>query len=127
LCKKLIACDKVDVIIITSGGVDRRTTMTIKVWPRHCDMISTEGMAQLLREKMNNGADVELTDAQIKMATLPPSSSKLRYPSDQTIGRSCSAKIFILPGVPQYFLPTRLKRGNLTCPAKCGALPRSRC
>jgi molybdenum cofactor synthesis domain-containing protein len=97
---------KVDVII-TSGGVGpTHDDVTIKsvAAALGCDMILHEGMSQLLREKMNNGADVELTDAQIKMATLP-SSSKLRYlsgdPNDWPV-LQCK-DIFILPGVPQYF------------------------
>jgi molybdopterin-biosynthesis enzyme MoeA-like protein len=69
-----------------------------------CDLILHEEMAQLLRDKMNDGADVELTDAQIKMATLP-SNSKLRYlsenPKDWPV-LQCR-DIFILPGVPEFF------------------------
>jgi molybdenum cofactor synthesis domain-containing protein len=96
---------KVDVII-TSGGVGpTHDDVTIKsvAAALGCEMILHEGMSQLLREKMNNGADVELTDAQIKMATLP-SSSKLRYLSGPNDWPVLQCKdIFILPGVPQYF------------------------
>jgi len=59
----------------------------------------------LLRDKMNtSGASAELTDAQVKMATLP-THSKLRYlsknPNDWPV-LQCS-NIFILPGIPDYF------------------------
>jgi FAD synthetase len=98
---------KVDVII-TSGGVGPThddVTMKSVAAALGCDMILHEGMAQLLRNKMNDGrADVELTAAQIKMATLP-ASAKLRYlsgePNDWPV-LQCR-DIFILPGVPQYF------------------------
>ena len=69
-----------------------------------CEMVLHEEMEQLLREKMNSGKDKELTEAQVKMATLP-SSSKLRYLSDNPNEwpvLQCK-NIFILPGVPEFF------------------------
>jgi FAD synthetase len=109
---------KVDVII-TSGGVGpTHDDVTIKsvAAALGCEMILHEGMSQLLREKMNNGADVELTDAQIKMATLP-STSKLRYLSGPNDWPVLQCKdIFILPGVPQYFAD---KIGNVAAYLSC--------
>jgi FAD synthetase len=98
---------KVDVII-TSGGVGpTHDNITIKsvAAALGCDMLLHEGMAQLLRNKMNDGrADVELTAAQIKMATLP-AGANLRYlsvdPNDWPV-LQCRY-IFVLPGVPQFF------------------------
>lgn len=63
-----------------------------------------EDMGQLLREKMDSGKDAELTEAQLKMATLP-GGSKLRYlsndPKDWPV-LQCR-NIFVLPGVPEFF------------------------
>lgn len=97
-------------VVITSGGVgpthDDVTIKSVAV-ALDKDMVFHEAMAQLLREKMNK--DVEnnsgkLTQAQIKMATLP-SNAKLRYlsaDSDDWPTLQCH-NIFILPGVPQFF------------------------
>ena len=63
-----------------------------------------DGMGQLLREKMNSGKEMELTEAQLKMATLP-GGSKLRYLSDDPKDwpvLQCR-NIFVLPGVPEFF------------------------
>ncbi|EEC47793.1 predicted protein, partial [Phaeodactylum tricornutum CCAP 1055/1] len=71
-------------VIITSGGVgpthDDVTIKSVAAALRF-DMVLHEEMADLLREKMSNDADTELTEAQVKMATLP-NASKLRYLSD---------------------------------------------
>lgn len=110
---------KVDVII-TSGGVGpTHDDVTIKsvAAALDCDLIMHEEMAQLLRDKMNDGADVVLTDAQIKMATLPMS-SKLRYLSDNPKDwpvLQCR-NIFILPGVPEFFAQ---KIGNVANYLSC--------
>jgi len=67
-------------VIITSGGVgpthDDVTIKSVAV-ALECDMVLHEEMARLLRDKMNSGENVDLTEAQTKMATLP-STSKLR-------------------------------------------------
>ena len=69
-----------------------------------------EGMAKLLKEKMNKDDEssspesTELTAAQRKMATLP-SRSKLRYLSDDENDwpvLQCR-NVFVLPGVPEFF------------------------
>lgn len=94
-------------VIITSGGVgpthDDVTIKSVAAALRF-DMVLHEEMADLLREKMSNDADTELTEAQVKMATLP-NASKLRYlsddPSDWPV-LQCR-NIFILPGVPEFF------------------------
>eukprot|EP00978_Attheya_sp_CCMP212_P008451 scaffold19858_cov56-Attheya_sp.AAC.8 len=99
-------------VIITSGGVgpthDDVTLKSISV-ALGKEMEFHEGMADLLREKMNTGKDFsgkegELTDAQVKMATCP-AGSRLRYlskdKSDWPI-LQCQ-NIFVLPGVPQFF------------------------
>ena len=97
-------------VIITSGGVGpTHDDVTIKSVADALDqeMIFHEGMAKLLKEKMNkhDGAEsVKLTQAQMKMATLP-SNAKLRYLSpdkDDWPTLQCH-NIFILPGVPQFF------------------------
>lgn len=114
-------------VIVTSGGVGpTHDDVTIKsvATALHCDLILHSGMAQLLRDKMNRRSDnggngrsdsngncidgaadaVALTDAQVKMATLPRH-SKLRYLSDNPNDwpvLQCR-NIFILPGVPEYF------------------------
>lgn len=100
-------------IIITSGGVGpTHDDVTIKSVAVALDqkMVLNEQMVDLLREKMNHGDNQgegdnsELTEAQIKMATLP-FHSKLRYLSgmqDDWPVLQCQ-NIFILPGVPQFF------------------------
>jgi FAD synthetase len=99
-------------VIITSGGVGpTHDDVTIKgvAAALGCDLVLHEGMAGLLRDKMGGGgggADpaAELTEAQVKMATLPRS-SKLRYltdsPEDWPV-LQCR-NIFILPGIPEFF------------------------
>jgi FAD synthetase len=101
--------DQVDVII-TSGGVGpTHDDVTIKsvALALGCEMKFNDEMAELLRSKMNNGDSKdrqELTQAQVKMATLPEC-SKLKYLSniegDWPV-LQCK-NIFILPGVPQFF------------------------
>ena len=97
-------------VIITSGGVGpTHDDVTIKsvAYAFDKEMVFNEGMAKLLREKMNSGDDadsVKLTQAQVKMATLP-SNAKLRYISpdkDDWPTLQCN-NVFILPGVPQFF------------------------
>jgi len=93
-------------VIITSGGVGpTHDDVTIK---SVCDFLGSEmvlhkAMAKVLMEKMNTGSST-LTEAQIKMATLP-SCSRLRYLStkkDDWPILQCQ-NIFILPGVPLFF------------------------
>ena len=63
-----------------------------------------EEMAKLLRDKMNSGKNVELSEAQEKMAMLPDK-AKLRYLSDKPNDwpvLQCR-NIFILPGIPEFF------------------------
>jgi FAD synthetase len=67
-------------------------------------MVFNEEMAQLLREKMNTGDDAVLTEAQIKMATLPANCT-LRYLSENKEDwpvLQCR-NVFVLPGVPEFF------------------------
>lgn len=104
---------KVDVVI-TSGGVGAThddVTMKSVAAALNCEMKLHEEMAQLLRNKMNKNDEendlsspVDLTEAQLKMATLP-TYSKLRYlsknPNDWPV-LQCK-NIFILPGVPEFF------------------------
>jgi molybdopterin-biosynthesis enzyme MoeA-like protein len=66
-------------------------------------------MANLLREKMNSpkedGADTsgdDLTQAQLKMATLP-TNAKLRYLSKDDWPVLQCRNVFVLPGVPEFF------------------------
>jgi len=104
--------DEVDVVI-TSGGVGpTHDDVTIKsiASALEVDMLFNTEMAQLLKEKMSSGKRdddndddaVELTDAQVKMATLP-ACAKLRYfKKDEWPVLQCK-NIFILPGVPQFF------------------------
>lgn len=94
-------------IIVTSGGVgpthDDVTIKSVAVALER-DMELHEGMSQLLKDKMNNGEEKPLTEAQIKMATLP-SRSKLKYLSDNPKDwpvLQCR-NIFVLPGVPEFF------------------------
>ena len=92
-------------VVITSGVGPTHDDVTIKsvavALDRECCF--HEAMAQLLREKMDNSTG-KLTQAQIKMATLP-SNAKLRYlsaDSNDWPTLQCH-NIFILPGVPQFF------------------------
>ena len=112
-------------IVITSGGVGpTHDDVTIKSISNALgsEMVYNEGMAALLRKKMENKSD-ELTEAQEKMATLP-ACSKLRYLSENKNDwpvLQCK-NIFVLPGVPQYFqnkiqtlavyLSTEMERGD---------------
>jgi len=105
-------------IIITSGGVGpTHDDVTIKSVAAALDrkMVLNEQMVDLLKEKMaHQGQGKEgkkevskgddLTEAQIKMATLP-FNSKLRYLSEDKNDwpiLQCQ-NLFILPGVPQFF------------------------
>ena len=115
-------------VIITSGGVGpTHDDVTIKsvAYALGSEMVLNQDMAELLKSKMkkddDDGNEQELTEAQIKMATLP-GCAKLKYLSgiegDWPV-LQCS-NIFILPGVPQFFekkvqhvasyLSTELKR-----------------
>jgi FAD synthetase len=98
-------------VIITSGGVGpTHDDVTIKsvADSMEKEMVFHEGMAKLLREKMNKESDkkksAKLTPAQTKMATLP-SNAKLRYiSSDNNDWPTLQChNIFVLPGVPQFF------------------------
>jgi FAD synthetase len=95
-------------VVITSGGVggthDDVTIESVAV-ALNCGMEQHDEMAQLLLEKMNKTGDSSsLSEAQLKMATLP-TIAKLRYlskdPNDWPI-LQCK-NIFILPGVPEFF------------------------
>jgi hypothetical protein len=94
-------------VVITSGGVGpTHDDVTIKSVAAAVGSTLEfhEDMGKLLREKMNTGVDEDLTEAQIKMATLP-SGSKLRYLSDDAKEwpiLQCR-NIFVLPGVPEFF------------------------
>ena len=94
-------------VIITSGGVGpTHDDVTIRSVAEalKCEMTFNQEMAHILRIKMNGGdMNKQLTDAQMKMATIP-SCSKLRYLSgeDEWPVLQCR-NIFILPGVPQFF------------------------
>jgi len=105
ICEEINRMQKQVDVIVTSGGVGpTHDDVTIKsvAAALNCDLILNEEMAQLLRDKM--GTDDDLTDAQIKMATLP-SISKLRYLSlDESDWPVLQCRnVFILPGVPEYF------------------------
>jgi len=117
-------------VIVTSGGVGpTHDDVTIKsvAAALDCDMILNQEMKEFLQKmsalqqeiKSNDGEEAcvangnatpppPLTDAQLKMATLPIV-SKLRYlspekgPMDWPV-LQCR-NIFILPGVPDYFAP----------------------
>ena len=94
-------------VIITSGGVGpTHDDVTIKSVAASLGrpMLLHVEMAELLQRKMNDGKDVSLTPAQIKMATLP-SNAKLRYlsESDDDWPVLQCRNIFILPGVPEFF------------------------
>ena len=93
--------------IITSGGVgpthDDVTLKSVATAMNH-DMVLHDEMVKLLRDKMNDGEDADLTEAQLKMATLP-SNAKLRYLSKNDTDwpvLQCR-NVFILPGVPEFF------------------------
>lgn len=94
-------------VIITSGGVGpTHDDVTIKsvAAALDCSMEINDEMATLLKTKMNDNKEDELSEAQVKMATLP-SLSKLKYLSEiegDWPVLQCS-NIFILPGVPQFF------------------------
>eukprot|EP00547_Thalassionema_nitzschioides_P009318 CAMPEP_0194229806 /NCGR_PEP_ID=MMETSP0156-20130528/44078_1 /TAXON_ID=33649 /ORGANISM="Thalassionema nitzschioides, Strain L26-B" /LENGTH=637 /DNA_ID=CAMNT_0038962365 /DNA_START=188 /DNA_END=2101 /DNA_ORIENTATION=- len=97
-------------IVITSGGVGpTHDDVTIKSVANALgkNMVFHEGMAELLRNKMDNSQQPDknkLTQAQIKMSTLP-SNAKLKYISEEKTDwptLQCH-NIFILPGIPQYF------------------------
>lgn len=99
-------------VIVTSGGVGPThddVTMKSVASALGREMELHEGMAKLLKEKMNKDGAVsstsELTEAQRKMATLP-SRSKLRYLSENENDwpvLQCR-NIFVLPGVPEFFI-----------------------
>ena len=94
-------------VIITSGGVGpTHDDVTIKsvADALNYDMVVHEDMSRLLKEKMNGGDQAaELSEAQLKMATLP-SASKLRYLSGPMNWPVLQVRnIFILPGVPEFF------------------------
>lgn len=94
-------------VIITSGGVGpTHDDVTIRSVSEalECEMKFNDEMADILRIKMNGGDDnKQLTDAQMKMATIP-SCSKLRYLSGENEWPVLQCRnIFILPGVPQFF------------------------
>lgn len=94
-------------VIVTSGGVGpTHDDVTIKSVATALGrkMEYHEEMGELLREKMETAADTELTEAQLKMATIP-AGSKLRYlsedPNDWPV-LQCR-NIFVLPGIPEFF------------------------
>jgi molybdopterin-biosynthesis enzyme MoeA-like protein len=95
-------------VVITSGGVGGThddVTIESVAAALNCGMAQHEEMAQLLLKKMNKTDDVSsMSEAQIKMATLP-TNAKLRYlsndPNDWPI-LQCK-NIFILPGIPEFF------------------------
>eukprot|EP00566_Odontella_aurita_P009011 CAMPEP_0113531206 /NCGR_PEP_ID=MMETSP0015_2-20120614/3370_1 /TAXON_ID=2838 /ORGANISM="Odontella" /LENGTH=812 /DNA_ID=CAMNT_0000430021 /DNA_START=39 /DNA_END=2477 /DNA_ORIENTATION=- /assembly_acc=CAM_ASM_000160 len=111
--------EEVDVIV-TSGGVGPThddVTMKSVAAAVGREMVLHDEMARLLIEKMDRGDDdlrknredvrrqqEDLTEAQIKMATLP-SGSRLRYLTNDKSEwpvLQCGP-IFVLPGVPQFF------------------------
>lgn len=116
--------EEVDVII-TSGGVGpTHDDVTIKSVATALgrDMEYHNDMGELLREKMNTAKDADLTEAQLKMATLP-SGSKLRYlsedPNDWPV-LQCR-NVFVLPGIPEYFeKKIRDVAGYLSCQLERG-------
>ena len=97
-------------IIVTSGGVgpthDDVTIVSVSSALKS-PLVLHQGMADLLREKMgvdeSDDSKDGLSDAQIKMSTLP-ACSRLRYFSgkDEWPILQCQ-NIYILPGVPQFF------------------------
>lgn len=82
-----------------------------------------DDMGQLLREKMNTGNKDKLSEAQLKMATLP-GESKLRYLSDNPKDwpvLQCR-NIFVLPGIPEFFeKKIQDVAGYLSCQLERGA------
>ncbi len=107
ICHEIQRLEQQVDIIITSGGVGpTHDDVTIKsvAAALQCDLELHDEMVDLLREKMNTDHSAELTEAQVKMATLPRT-SKLRYlsenPKDWPV-LQCQ-NIFILPGVPEFF------------------------
>jgi FAD synthetase len=94
-------------VIITSGGVGpTHDDVTIKSVAAALgqEMVFDDEMAKLLIEKMNDGDGTTLSDAQLKMASLP-ANARLRYLSDNNEDwpfLQCR-NIFILPGVPKFF------------------------
>ena len=95
-------------VIITSGGVGPThddITMKSVAAALNCPMEFHAEMAQLLRDKMNGTSTTELTEAQVKMATLP-TYSKLRYLSKDPSNDWPVLQVknlFILPGIPEHF------------------------
>ncbi len=98
-------------IVITSGGVGpTHDDVTIKSVGKALNsrMTFNKDMAELLQSKMKakdgTNEKEELTEAQIKMSTLPEC-SKLRYlSSDENEWPVLQCQnVFILPGVPQFF------------------------
>lgn len=99
-------------VLITSGGVgpthDDVTITSVAEALRDSLALHNE-MAAFLLSKMNEGTDdtanavLELSEAQLKMATLP-TKAKLRYLSGETDWPILQCQnIFVLPGVPQFF------------------------
>eukprot|EP00537_Pseudo-nitzschia_pungens_P013429 CAMPEP_0172386754 /NCGR_PEP_ID=MMETSP1061-20121228/4212_1 /TAXON_ID=37318 /ORGANISM="Pseudo-nitzschia pungens, Strain cf. pungens" /LENGTH=725 /DNA_ID=CAMNT_0013116215 /DNA_START=318 /DNA_END=2498 /DNA_ORIENTATION=+ len=111
-------------VVITSGGVGpTHDDVTIKgvAEALGSELVYNEDMGTLLKEKLNNNngdgngngngdsesnnnknKNNELTSAQLKMATLPPS-AKLRYLSTDEWPVLQCRNIFVLPGVPEFF------------------------
>mmetsp|Transcript_25730 Transcript_25730/g.38494 ORF Transcript_25730/g.38494 Transcript_25730/m.38494 type:complete len:255 (-) Transcript_25730:148-912(-) len=95
-------------IIVTSGGVgpthDDVTMKSVSAALSSPLMLHTE-MADLLKGKMGlqNEDGSDLSEAQIKMATLP-ACGKLRYLAGEDEWPTLECRnIYILPGVPQFF------------------------
>ena len=91
-------------VLNVSGPTHDDVTVNSVAEALGCQMVLHEEMAELLRNKMNSGDDTELTQAQVKMATLPDK-SRLRYLSndpEEWPVLQCK-NIFILPGVPEFF------------------------
>jgi molybdopterin-biosynthesis enzyme MoeA-like protein/3'-phosphoadenosine 5'-phosphosulfate sulfotransferase (PAPS reductase)/FAD synthetase len=120
--QRMLEEDKVDVLI-TSGGIGpTHDDVTVKsvAAALNRELILNKEMVQLLWSKMDRNTttstttpgdgddtsvpdDYTLTDAQVKMATLP-SNAKLRYFSEDNDWPVLQCRnIFILPGVPQFF------------------------
>jgi molybdopterin-biosynthesis enzyme MoeA-like protein/3'-phosphoadenosine 5'-phosphosulfate sulfotransferase (PAPS reductase)/FAD synthetase len=119
--QRMLEEDKVDVLI-TSGGIGpTHDDVTVKsvAAALNRELILNKEMVQLLWSKMDRNTttststtgeddksvpeDYKLTDAQVKMATLP-SNAKLRYFADDNDWPVLQCRnIFILPGVPQFF------------------------
>lgn len=103
-------------VLFDSGVGPTHDDVTIKSVAKalHSEMSLNNQMAELLQSKMNNDNDADdsaddsaanqLTEAQVKMATLPEC-AKLRYLSDDKNAwpvLQCK-NVFVLPGVPQFF------------------------